>query len=672
MRMPVPSQLLSPPANFTGRTHELAALHRITTDDPPKPLTLAVIMGVGGAGKTSLALHWLYQIRERYGGGALFADLGGHLLDDPVRPGDVLGRFLRAFGVAPERVPLELEEQAALWRSLTDRRPLVVLLDNAASAAQVRALLPGPGPSLVVVTSRWRIAGLSIDGARFVELGPLDEAAAVELLEGIVGAERTSAEPDASRSVVRLCGCLPLAVCVSGARLAPNPRRPIGHMADELASERHRLAALSLTDDLSVRTAFDVACRVLPAETARAYRLLALVPGPDFGPGLAAAATATDPGRIAAVLNSLTEASLLDETGGSRFRFHDLVKLHARDQADAEPEADRKAAITRSIDWYLTAAVAADLVVIPGRWRLNPRYEDARHAPPAYTGPNNALAWLESELPGLLAALQTAHDEGLHQQAWQLCEAMWGLFNYRKHFRVWLDVHTIGIASARACAHRRAEARMCDQLGFAFLNLGRHTEAGEKFTRALMLDQKEGHRIGEATALEHLGLTGLAARCADEALHYFIRARAIFEEIGSQRGIALMVRHIGEAHRDSSRYGDAVSSLIEAARLFAALPDRFNEARALTSLGHVYLRAVRPGDAVQPLTEALAIMTGLGSRYEQARIHVLLAGVTEGLGDLREVHGHLDKAFAIYSEIGAPEAGEIRLRLDALGPPAGS
>ncbi len=669
VRLPVPSQLPPSSPNFAGREPELAALSRIAAErDPPRPVTLAVIMGVGGAGKTSLASHWLHQVRDRYGGGALFADLGGHLLDAPVRPGEVLGRFLRALGIPPEGVPFQLEEQAALWRSLTEGRRLVLLLDNAASAAQVRVLLPSGGPSLVLVTTRWRIGGLSADGARFVELGPLDEAAAIGLLEAIVGAERTQAEPDATRSVVRLCGRLPLAVCVSGARLAPHPRRQIGQVADELAGERHRLAALSLTEDLSVRAAFDVSFRSLPADAARAYRLLALVPGPDFGPDLAAAATAAEPGQVTAMLDSLAGASLLEETGGRRFRFHDLVKLHARDQADSEPAAEREAAIARSVDWYLHAAVAADLVVIPGRWRLNPRYERARQSPPAFSGPNEALEWLESELPGLLAALQAAHDQGLHEQSWQLCEALWGLFTNRRFYPLWIEAHAIGIASAQECGDRRAEARMHVQLGLAYLGEARHEAARQQFIRALGLDRREGHRIGEAAALEQIGLTDLAQGRHDEAIGAFTAARAVFRQIGRHRAIAMMTCHIGEAHRDAGQYPDAIGHLREARRLSAAIPDPYNEARALTSLGEAHLCAGHPRNAVQPLSEAYAIMTSLETpRYEQARICVALADAAGLLGDPAEARGQLELALAVYNELGAPEADEVRLRLDALG-----
>lgn len=691
-QLQAPSQLPPAPANFTGRSAELDALERLASDyDPARRLALVVIVGVGGLGKTSLVSRWLHDISARYDGGSLFADLKGHLLQDAARPGDVLAGFLRALGIAPERIPLDLGEQATLFRSVTSGRRMIVFLDNAASAAQARVLLPGLGPgpegqpeqaaepgsryreraTLVVVTTRWRISGLAMDGARFFELGPLDDAAAAELLDRMVGSARVAEEPDAARSVAELCGGLPLAICVTGARLAARPRWPVSRIAEQLASERGRLAALSLSGDVSVRAAFDVSYQGLPDDAAQAYRLVALIPGPDFGPELAAAAIVEAGDRARDLLDALADASLLTETAHSRYRFHDLARLHAREMADSEPAEQRKAVIARSIGWYLSEAVAADLVVSPGRWRLNPLFEQARQAPPAYSGPGEALEWLEAGLPGLLASVQAAHDEGLHLQAWQLCEALWGVFLFRKHFRSWIDSHETGIASARECGDQRAEALLRLRLGTAYRYLGRHAEARSQFTRALALATSERHGMGEATALEQLALLDMAVGRPDAAIPALGRARAIWTQLNRPRGVALTIRHTGEAHRDAGRYDEAIRDLTEAHRLLAALPDPYMEARTLTSLAEAHILTSRPGDALQPLTEALATMGEFGSRYEQARIHLSLADVAGQLGDSREARSHLNQALVTFDELGAPEADEARRRLGGLDSASG-
>jgi len=673
--IPTPAQLPPATAYFTGRSRELAMLQRAAADyDPVRRLAVIVLYGTAGSGKTSLASHWLHQIS---GDGVLYADLRGHVLDSAVPPGDVLTAFSLALGTSADRIPLELAEQAKFYRSLTSGRRMLVLLDNAATAAQVRALLPGPGPepsagqpglpTLVLVTTRWRLTGLAMDGAWFIEMGALDASSGIELLGRMVGAERAAAETDAIRTVVRLCAGLPLAVCVAGARLASHARWPVRRLAGELASEQDRLTALSITEDLSVRAAFDVSYRALPSAAARLYCLLSLIPAPDFGEDLAAATAGLTRGQATGLLDELASASLLEETAGGRFRFHDLVKLHARERAESETATELTGAVGRMVSWYLTQAIAADVVIVPGRWRLNPMYEQVRAVPSAFAGPQEALQWLETELAGLIAAVQEAHDNGLHELTWQLCEALWGLFSYHKYFRYWIQVHLLGIASAQVCGDQAAEARMRVQLGLAYLNLGRQELARGEFVSALALDRDAGHRIGEATALENIGLADLSLDQPELAVDSFLRAREIFREARVPRGVMGMTRHIGEAYRDAGRHKQAVEQLLMARRMAVALPDPYNEARSLTSLGQAYLKAGRPDLAVSVLREALTVMEHLGGRYEQARIHVTLADALDSLNRHGQAREQLTAALAIYSAIDAPETDGIARRLGEPG-----
>ena len=687
-RMPVPAQLPPVPANFTDRAAELAVLDQVASDyDPVRRLVVIVITGAGGTGKTSLGSYWLHRVSDSYEGGALYADLGGHQPDTAARPSEVLSTFLRSLGTPPEQIPLPLAEQAAFYRSVTNGRSMLILLDNAASAAQVRALIPGPGPraepgppdttsrsdrpTVVIVTSRWRITGLAAEGARFIDIGSLDDVSAIALFDRIVGTSRTAAEMDAARSVVRLCGGLPLAVCVAGAHLALHAKWPISRIAADLAREQDRLTTLSLAQDLSVRSTFDASYKAMPADVARLYWLLSLVPGQDFGPELASAISGTDTARALQMLDTLAEGSLLEETTYQRFRFHDLVKLHASEQAQTALEDERKSALTRVITWYLVKAIAADLVIHPRRWRLNPMYDQARARPPAYESPREALQWLESEQSALLAAIRAAHDEGLHELAWQLCEAMWGFFSNRNYFQPWLVSHQLGIKAAQADGNRQAEARIRTQLGLAYLHLGRNDEAREQYAAALALDRADGHQIGEATALEHLGLTDLAEGLYDSAVASFTQALAIFRRIHALRGAAMMICHIGEAHREAGRYREATGELTEACRMFAALPDPYNEARALTELGLTCLSAGQPQDALQALGQALDAMTSLDSPYEQARIRVALARAARELRRYHEARSHLEQALAVYDRLGAPEAGAVRSMLAETAAPDG-
>ncbi|MQA85661.1 MAG: tetratricopeptide repeat protein [Streptosporangiales bacterium] len=659
----VPAQLLPPPAHFTNRAEELDGLGRVLDESG-----IVVVTGTGGIGKTSLVLHWLHQNRDRFPDGQLYVDLRGLSAPEPVSPVEVLGRFLRALGTDPDRVPTESEEAAAAFRSLTAERRIVVLADNALSAAQARQLRPGPA-SRLIVTSRYRLTGLAMDGARFLELGPFSEWDAMELLDRTLGKDRVQPEPEAVRSLVHLCGRMPIAVCGSAARLATRPRWRLERFVAELDDEHRRLALLSVDDDISIRAVFDLSSRALPQRAARMYRLLSLHPGADFGSGAAAATAGLDREATERLLGELIAANLLEEVDDDRYRFHDLIRLHARRQADdQESDAERRAAVERIVDWYLQSAAAADLIALPGRWRLNELYDRLREQPPAFDNPADALDWLEDQLSNLVAVLETAYAHGLHERVWQLCEAMWSLFQQRKPLGdAWMRTHRLGIDSARSCSAPQAEARIRVQLASLYRHLRRYDDAAEQLTTALALDRTVGHRLGEAAALENLGLVALDLSRTDEALRSFRAALEIHEQLNRTRGIAMMTYHLGETLGAAGRLGEAIEHLRRAYDLFVTASDPFHQARVLMAVGSTYLRAGRPDEAVAPLRRALEVVRELGLRYDQGNVHEVLAEAARQSGDPVEFRAELRRALAAYSDVRAPQAEEVQARLDAAG-----
>jgi tetratricopeptide (TPR) repeat protein len=626
-----------------------------------------VITGVGGVGKTSLALSVLNEVVERYPAGQLYADLGAYSPDSPVSPGEILGQFVRSLGVQPGNVPTDHNERAGLFRSLTNGRPIALLLDNAVSAAQARTLLPGPGPNLVVVTSRRRIAGLALDGAQFTDLSPLGEQAAVELLERVMGDDRAAEEPQAARRLVAMCDRIPLAVCASAARLAPRSHWSIGRMVDELANERRRLSALSVVEDMSIRAAFDVSYQALSPDAARLYRLLGLLPVADFGTGAAAATAALEATEASDLLEILVETNLLEEIGDGRFRFHDLLRLHARDQAQGDRPEERLAAVTRGADWYLRTTTAADLLILPARWRLGPHYQDPPEA--SMDSAAAALTWLEAELPNLLAILRWAADNGRYELGWQLCEALWGLFTFRKHYDAWIQSHLIGLSCAEECADPRAEARMHIQLGGAYRSLRRFDQALDHFERALRLERTAGHRLGEGSALDQLGVVMLRQERYEEAIERFEQSRAIHDEVGVVRGVALMNHNIGQALGALGRHDEALDHLELAQRQFAAVPEPYHEAQTLSAIAEVHLATGRTAAAGPPLDRADTILAGLGATYDRAKVRLRSAGLAEALGDTTAARGHLEEALALFTAVGAPQTEQTRAALEALEPP---
>ncbi|MFC5754540.1 hypothetical protein [Actinomadura rugatobispora] len=667
--LPAPAQLLPPRPYFADRTAELERLIQVSdaVTGSGDPATV-VISGVGGVGKTSLGLAWLNRVREHFPDGQLYSNLRGFSGADPVTPGEPLGYFLRSLGVPPDVVPSDLGEQAALFRSLTAGRRLIIMLDGAASAAQVRPMFPGHGPTLVLVTSRRRLPGLALDGASFLPLGPLDEDGAVQLLDRMLGGVRTRAEPAATRSLAALCGRLPLALCTSAARLAIRGNWPISRVVGELADERGRLASLSHGDEgeISVRLVFDVTYRDLPADAARLYRLLSVHPGVHFDVSDAAAVVDSSTEQVAGPLETLADANLVEEEPDGRHRFHDLARLHARDMANREETEDsRVRAFERLLESRLGIAVAADRTVIPGRWHLGRHYEAASAA--SFTDTADALDWLERELPNLVDMVTTAHDLGLHREVWELCEAMWGLFTFRKHYASWIRTHEAGAASASALGDPRAEARMLEALASAHLNLRDFRTAADLSVRALQLEREAGHARGEAVALECLGVARLATDDIAGAIDAFNRAREIQGEIGIERGVAMMTRRLGEALARDGRTSEAIDHLSRALGYFDEQGDDYNRARILMGIAGALAAEGRLRDAGDRLSSALEAATRAGARHEQGNAHLALARLARHDGDADSEHAHLEQAHAVFEALGAPQATETRDRLAEIG-----
>ncbi|MBP2320113.1 tetratricopeptide (TPR) repeat protein [Kibdelosporangium banguiense] len=662
-RLPVPRQLLAPPAHFTSRNHELGVLDEILTTGSP---ALIVLSGPGGVGKTALALQWAHRISTRFPDGQLYVDLAGFSETAPVAPGDALGLFLRALGITPDNVPVGLAEQAALYRSLTAGRSLLVLLDNAYSAAQVRALLPAPPDSAVIVTSRSRLIGLVPHGGQLVEVGPLPTPDAVQLLASTVGRARVTQERERAEQLVDMCGGLPIAVCVAAARLATRPRLSVGRVAAELADERRRLAGLS-AHGLSVQAAFDVSYKSLEAPVATLYRRLGLHPGQDFGPGVAAAVTPDDEDRA---LENLIEDNLLEEIQEDRYRFHDLLRLHARQRAAAEDTPqERDAALRDILEWYLAMALSADQVLTPYRRRpFRYEFQSGRPRPSAFADRDEALSWLDSERVNLIAAGRTALDRQWPTLAWHLCDVMWPLLLYRKHYRDRLDIDFRGVQAARAWSNKWAEAEMLKRLGRVSTVLGRHGQAEEQLHAAEQLFDEQDDRLGVSAAREYLALLYLEIDRLADATRIFEDLLVTHRELGADRNVGLDLINLGLVLPRQRRANEAIERLSEAHEIFTRLAgtDPFNGARAMTALAEAYRQAGQPDQARAWATRAARAMTELGSDFGQAEVHEVLAEIAASQGDLATAADHLRLALEIFDSAFSARADPVRARLREL------
>lgn len=663
----VPRQLLPVSSSFTDRERELSTLNRLIEDEQRRGPALAVITGSGGMGKTALASRWITDNADRFPDGQLYVNLGAFGADEPTTPDDVLGGFLRALGVPAEQVPADLAEQSALYRSVTAGKRFAVLADDADSAAQVRPLLPASPDSIVLVTSRWRLGALAMDGARVLVVDPLDEAAGLELLERTVGTGRVTTEPERARELVALCGGMPIALCVAAARLSTRPQWPISRLVGVLSDEKRRLSALSIADEASVQASFDLSFGELDAETARVYRLLGLHPGRDFGIGLAAAAIDRPTMETEDALDSLVISSLLTDVGPDRFRFHDLTRVHARQRAaEQEDKPARASALRRMLNWYLDNVFEADLAIIPNRRRIRPRRDHVDESPSQFADARDALDWVEQELANVVATMRAAVEEGWWPEVWEFCEGLWGFFLYRKHYRQWEKTHKWAVTAARRCEDPVAEARMHVQLGYAYLNTERFEDAKDQFTASLDAAQASKDLDGEATAWEHLGVVAQSTGDHQHALECFTRALRLAERSGQRRGVVLHLRRIGEASAALGRPQEAIGHLERSAAEALAIGDVVLHARSQTRLGDTYLALGRAGEAARLLEKAARTLHSSGADPYYAEALESLAESRLREGDPHAARIHLSRALEIYHGSRDPKAHRVEARITAI------
>ncbi|MFF5113104.1 BTAD domain-containing putative transcriptional regulator [Streptosporangium sp. NPDC000509] len=672
-----PAELPMNIADFAGRDEQVREL--VARLEECSTTTVSVITGMGGIGKTTLALHVAHRIADRFPGGQLYVDLQGAHEEEQAHPGHVLGRFLVALGVPGSSIPESVEARAALYRSRLAREKVLIVLDNAASEEQVRPLLPGVSGCAVIVTSRARLSGL--EGVRPVELDVLSTQEAVELLSRMIGHDRVAAQLPAATELVWLCDRIPLAVRVAGARLAARPRQSIAWLVGRLADERGRLDQLTV-GDRAVRASLAQSYVGLPENARRAFRLLGLLDVPGFASWVPATLLDRPDQEGQTYLELLVDAQLatisgIDATGQARYRFHDLVRLYARERAEAEEEpAELLRATTRAFGAWLWLAEQAMEHVHGACYAVLHGPAPRRELPGEITASllRDPLAWFNAERTALAGLVEQACALALDDFAWDLAGCLERYFDSHGFFSECRRLNERAMLACRTAGNLLGEAVMLRGLldvttwtgveheGGAMVAL--HTNAvrlAEMFAEvgelrglsdahvmcawglaaqgfvepaveaaetALRLAEETDHLGGRARAHLALGITN-GQRDVLSAIPHLVSALQVAETLGNPRFEATCLQFLGLAYVETGQFEPAERCLNRSLVMSRMAKDPASETMTLVTLAKLY-----NGDGDERARPTADTVEELSRRYN----------LTHHLADALWILGDLDRA----------------------------
>ncbi|WP_405764863.1 AfsR/SARP family transcriptional regulator [Streptomyces sp. NBC_01538] len=666
---------------FTGREEELAQLDKILAEGMGSPAVAVVstLCGTAGVGKTAVAVHWAHRVADWFEDGQIYVNLHGFEPSrPPVTPAEALPRLLETLGVLPQHMPVSPEAQAGLYRSLLAGRRMLVMLDNARDAEQVRAFLPGSPGCFTLVTSRNRLSGLiALEGARSLVLDVLPAAECRRLLARRIGAERVMSEPLAVDEIVSRCARLPLALVIVAARAAIEPGLGLARLAAELRDAQDSPDGLDSFGNedtrADIRAVFSWSYGTLSPQAARMFRLLGVHPGPDISVPAAASLAGLPVRHAGRLLTALADSCLVTEHSRGRYVLHDLLRMYAAELAGtANAAGETQAAEDRLFGHYLHSAHSADRMLDPHR--------DPIALPPPVPGVSpehaadhgEALAWFTAEHPVLLAV---AHRSGITTQApdaraWQLTRALTTFLQRRGHWSDWATAQEAALDAALRSASPAGEAEARSGLGRACTRLIRLDDALTHLARALDLHQALGNRT--ELAHTHLDLARLHARrdtypealaCAQEALNQYT-------SLGHRTGQARALNSVGWYHSQLGDHRQCLTFCGQALELFTELGVRDGQADTWDSLGYAHQHLGDHRRAATCYRNAVALFHGLGDRYYEADVLAHLSESHRAAGETDAARRAARRAADILDELGVPDSDGIRARLRRLGLPA--
>jgi DNA-binding SARP family transcriptional activator/Flp pilus assembly protein TadD len=667
--VPSPLQLPADLPDFAGRDEHARLLRGLLGAPPggerPGAVVIAVIAGMAGIGKTALAVRAAHQLRDRFPDGQLFVDLQG--ASSPLSATDVLARLLRDLGVPETGIPVGEAERAARYRSLTATRRMLIVLDDAHTAAQVRPLLPGTAGCAVLITSRVTLTGLS--GAVHTSLTALTPGESRTLLAAIIGPARADADPPGTDGIVAACAGLPLALRIAGSRLASRPAWTPTWMSALLDSEHRRLSELT-AGDVAIRTSFEVSYHTLPkgvADPARVFRLLGVASLPTISlPAVAALAGATLDDTATAT-ETLLDAHLVTSPQPDRYTLHDLLRLYAAERSDHdETPQSRHEALCRLLSWYLHA-LSACVRVLGGQPPVTLAPLPPEVPAIASHDRRHALDWLKAERASLIQSVTLAAQQGMDEVSCQLALLVEQFLRWESAWTDQAAVSRAGLAVAERTGNKAAVATLLTALGVALDGADDHPGAIGYFNRSVTIWRELGDKSGEAGSLSNLGLAELQAGQTSSAVTRFRTALAIDRELGDRAGEAHHLHRLGSAHLLMGRMEEALDWFTQSLAIRLEIGEPRRQAATLHSIGDVLIKLGRIDEAVEHLERALVICRDNAMSYGEGMTLASLGDGLQELGQIGEARARWRQALDILAPLGGHEAEDVRDRLHRAG-----
>lgn len=667
-----PQQLPATISQFVGRTHELDTLtaQLNQAEDSASTAMITAIDGTAGIGKTTLALHWARTHSDQFPDGQLYVDLRG--FDPrgiPVTPQEAIRGFLDAFQIPADRIPIKIDDQAALYRTLVEDRRLLVVLDNARDVDQVWPLLPGSPSCLVLVTSRQQLGGLvARNRAVLITLDFMTTEEARQLLATIIEPERIQAEPDAVDELIRYCVGLPIALSIAAARINAEPHLPLSTLVGQLREQRQRLGALATggSQFTDIRAVFSWSYTALSTRAARLFRLLGLHPGPDISTLAAASLVGLPEHDTHQLLIELTQAHLIKQHVPGRYQFHDLLRVYATEQANIEDsEPHQQAAQHRALDYYLHTAYSAALLIYPrAPIRLAPLTPGVTLG--KLTDYRAALTWFETERSVLVAVVSLADNAGFTAHAWQLPWTFADAFYRRGYWQDYATTQYTALAAARRLGDSLGQAHAHHGIGDACTWLVRFDESYTHHQQSLTIFTELGDQVGQADA--HVGLAWVFVQQCDyrQALGHAQQAIDSYRMGGYQIGQANALNLLGSCHSQLGDYQQALVSCQQALALHREVNDRHGEAGTLHNIGSAYYYLGHHAEAISYYQQALDLKRQFHDQYFEACTLTGLGNAYHAIGNHSGAREVWQQALNNFERLGHPDAEHVRTKLANL------